>query len=153
MGSQYQQSVQRVFPHKHICHLGTVLVQQVLSCRSRTFHSQLFHPEKKQLLIISLAYLVINITLNSCLLGLFAGSKFIGCVEFVPSFISDHLSFLSLKYIDFYILNKKWSLDYLVALKTESYPCMTSLYPDSRKSGWMKGEVHWIRHSMSTSLM
>ena len=110
MESQYQQSAQRVFPHKHTCHLGTVLAQQVLACRRRTFHSQLFHPEKKQLLTlnyISLAYLVTNVTLNSCLLGLLAGSKFISCVELIPSFISDHLSFLSLKHIDFYIVIRK----------------------------------------------
>ena len=138
MESQYQQSVQRVFPHKHTCHLGTVLVQQVLSCRSRTFHSQLFHPERKQLLIISLAYLVINITLNSCLLGLFAGSKFIGCVESIPSFISDHLSFLSLKHIDFYIVIRKdppipcCAENWVISVHDQLVPRLKKIWLDER---------------------
>ena len=44
-------------------------------------------------------YLRFNIllsTLKSCLLGLLEGSKFTGSVELFPSFISDHLNFLSL---------------------------------------------------------
>ena len=60
------------------------------------------------------------------------------------SFISDHRNFLSLKYEDVDYNNSiNWTLSiHLVTLNTESYPSSTILYPASRKSGCIKGDVH-----------
>ena len=94
MESQCRLNTLAVFPHTHTCRLGTLPVQQVLFYKNKTFHFQQFHPEKYNFLCF--VFFSCLVTLISCLLGLFAGSKLIGNVAFVPSFISDHLSFLSL---------------------------------------------------------
>jgi hypothetical protein len=105
--------INRVFSgYFHIRTLAT-LEQSLLNQFSpaEVEHSILnyFTLRKSNDLLILWLMMYINVTLNSCLLGLFAGSKFIGCVELIPSFISDHRSFLSLKYINFFFVTRNAS--------------------------------------------